>query len=31
MGAIYRVEVVVAYTYYFDGVAYYKKVLDIYK
>jgi len=31
MGAIYRVEVVVVYTYYLGGVTYYKKVLDIYK
>ena len=29
MGAIYRVEVVVFYTYYLGGVAYYKKVLDM--
>jgi len=31
MGAIYREEVVVVYTYSLGGVEYYKKVLDIYK
>ena len=31
MGAIYREEEVVVYIYFFGGVKYYKKVLDIYK
>jgi len=31
MGAIYREEEVVVYTYSIGGVEYYKKVLDVYK
>jgi len=31
MGAIYREENVVVYTYSLGGVEYYKKVFDIYK
>ena len=31
MGAIYREEEVVVYTYSIGGVEYYKKILDIYK
>ena len=31
MGAIYREDEVVVYTYSLSGVEYYKKVLDIYK